>query len=75
MKTTKRFTALEIKAYRLSYSTIIVEFDTIEEAIKHVCKEKDLHPRSKKFNPFIKDTKENKSIHYIDAMNNLKSIL
>jgi len=71
MKTTKRFTASEIVTYRISNSTRNVEFDTIEEAIKHVCKEQDLHPRSKKFNPFIKDVIENKSIHYMDALNEL----
>jgi hypothetical protein len=71
MKTTKRFTASEIVTYRLSNSTKTVEFDTIEEAITHVSKEQDLHPRSKKFSPYIRDTKEQKSIHFIDAMRNV----
>lgn len=69
MKATKRFTASEIVTYRVSNSTRRVSFDTIEEAISHVVKEQDLHPRSKKFNPFIRDNQENKSIHYLDAMN------
>lgn len=72
MKTTKRFTASEIVTYRISNSVRQVSFDTIEEAISHVTKERDLHPRSKKFNAYIRDTQENKSIHYIDAMNQLK---
>lgn len=55
MKTTKRFTASEIVTYRLSNSTRVVSFDTLEEAIAHVKKERDLHPRSKKFNPLITD--------------------
>ena len=68
MKTTKRFTATEIVTYRLSNSTKTVEFDTLKEALAHVVKESELHPRSKKFNPFIRDTKENKSIHFYDAI-------
>ena len=55
MKTNKRFSATEITTYRLSNSTKNVSFDTLEEAIAHVKKERELHPRSKKFNPFITD--------------------
>ncbi len=55
---TKRFTTTEIVTYRLSNSTKVVSFDTIEEAAAHVKKERDLHPRSKKFNAMIFDTVE-----------------
>ena len=61
MKATKRFTASEIVTYRLSNATKQVSFDTLEEADKHVKKERDLHPRSKKFNAQIIDTVEKKS--------------
>ena len=68
MKTTKRFTATGIVTYRLSNSIKTVGFDTLKDALDHVLRERELHPRSKKFNPFIRDTKENKSIHFYDAM-------
>lgn len=55
MKTTKRFSASKIITYRLSSTTITVYFDTLEEAVEHVKNEKLLHPRSKKFDPFIYD--------------------
>lgn len=58
---TKRFTTSEIVTYRLSNSTKLVSFDTIEEAKAHVEKERELHPRSKKFNPRVIDTVERKS--------------
>lgn len=61
MKATKRFTAIEIVTYRLSNSTKVVSFDTLEEAAAHVKKQRDLHPRSKKFNARIFDTIEKKS--------------
>ena len=67
---TKRFTAIEIVTYRLSNSTKVVSFDTLDEAIAHVCNEKKLHPRSKKFNPCIKDTVENKVYHYTQGIIN-----
>lgn len=70
MKATKRFTAIEIVTYRLSNSTKVVSFDTLEEAIAHVTKERELHPRSKKFNPCIKDTVEKKVYHYINGLVN-----
>lgn len=69
--TFKRFTASEIVTYRMSNSTRVVSFDTLEEAAKHVAKEQDLHPRSKKFDPFIWDSEEKKYIHYYDAMRSL----
>ena len=58
MSATKRFTTTEIVTYRLSNRTKVVSFDTIEEAKAHVCNEKNLHPRSKKFNSMIFDTVE-----------------
>lgn len=60
MKTSKRFTASEIVTYRLSNSTRQISFDTIEEAQAHVEKERELHPRSKKFNRMVFDTVEKK---------------
>lgn len=73
MKATKRYRASEIVNYRKSNTVKTMEFDTLEEAVKHVAKEQDMHPRSKKFNPYIWDTQEKKSIHYIDAMKFLQS--
>lgn len=67
MKATKRFTASEIVTYRLSNYTKVVSFDTLEEAIAHVKKERELHPRSTKFNPCIKDTVERKVYHYVNG--------
>ena len=64
MKTTKRFTASEIVTYRLSNTVKQVSFDTIEEAQAHVEKERELHPRSKKFNPTVIDTVERKSYRF-----------
>lgn len=66
MKATKRFTTSEIVTYRLSSSIKSVSFDTLDEAVSHVKNEKKLHPRSKKFNPMIKDTVENKSYNGLD---------
>lgn len=62
----KRFTTTGIKVYRLSNSTYQISFDTIEEAKSFIEKEKEEHPRSKKFNPLIWDSKERKTIHYKD---------
>ena len=61
---TKRFSTTGIKTYRLSNATYFVSFDTFEEAVKFVESEKEKHPRSKKFNPFIFDSVERKSIRY-----------
>ena len=60
----KRFTTTGIKTYRLSNATYQISFDTIEEAKSFIEKEKEEHPRSKKFNPYIWDSKEKRSIHY-----------
>ena len=62
----KRFTTTGIKVYRLSNSTYQISFDTIEEAKSFIEKEKEEHPRSKKFNPLIWDSKERKTINYKD---------
>ena len=70
MKATKRFTATEIVTYRLSSSIKVVSFDTLEDAVAHVTKERELHPRSKKFNPCIKDTDSKKVYHYINGLVN-----
>lgn len=70
MKATKRFTATEIVTYRLSNSIKVVSFDTLDEAVEHVKKQRELHPRSKKFNPCIKDTTEKKVYHYINGLVN-----
>jgi len=64
MTTDKRFSTTGIKVYRLSNSTYQISFDTIEEAKSFIEKEKEEHPRSKKFNPYIWDSKERKSINY-----------
>ena len=64
MKAQKRFQTTGIKVYRLSNSTYQISFDTLEEAKSFIEKEKEEHPRSKKFNPLIWDSKERKTIHY-----------
>ena len=64
MKAQKRFQTTGIKVYRLSNSTYQISFETIEEAKSFIEKEKEEHPRSKKFNPLIWDSKERKTIHY-----------
>lgn len=63
--TTLRFTTTEIVTYRLSNSTKLVSFDTLEEAKAHVKKEMELHPRSKKLNRRIVDTVEGKTHQYL----------
>ena len=60
----KRFSTTGIKTYRLSNTTYQISFDTIEEVKNFIEKEKEEHPRSKKFNPYIWDSKERRSIHY-----------
>ena len=64
MKTIKRFQTTGIKTYRLSNATYQVSFDTLEEAQAFVENERNEHPRSKKFNPYIYDSIEKKRIHY-----------
>ena len=60
----KRFSTTGIKTYSQSNATYQVSFDTFEEAVKFVESEKEKHPRSKKFNPYIFDSVERKSIRY-----------
>ena len=60
--TTKRFTTTEIATYRKSNSTRKVSFDTVEEVKAHIARERQLHPRSKKFNPYYFDTVEKRMI-------------
>jgi len=56
MKTTKkRFSTLELVTYRMSNSTKIVSFDTIEEAREKALEQKRLHPRSKKISGCVYD--------------------
>ena len=57
---TLRFTTTEIVTYSKSNGTKNVSFATLDEAIKHVFNQDDLHPRSKKKNPMIQDTKTGK---------------
>lgn len=64
MKATKRFTTTEVVTYRLSNSTRLVSFDTLEEAKTHLEKEKQLHPRSKKVSKSVYDTQEKKFIRF-----------
>jgi hypothetical protein len=64
MKTNKRFTASEIVTYRLSNFIKLISFDTLEEAKTHIEKERELHPRSKKFNPAVFDSIEKKSYKF-----------
>ena len=70
---TKRFSTTGIKTYRLSNATYQISFDTIEEALKFVLNERNNHPRSKKFNPFIRDNEEKVSTHYIDVMRTIQN--
>lgn len=64
MKATKRFTTTEIVKYRLSYTTRQVSYDLLEDAKNHVELERESHPRSKKFNPYVIDTLERKSYKF-----------
>ena len=56
---TKRFATTEIVNYRKSNCTKAIYFDTLDEAIAHVKNQKELHPKSKKFNPYIVDIEIN----------------
>lgn len=58
----KQFSTLELVEYRLSNSTRIVYFDTLEEATTFALVQKRLHPRTKKLNGYVKDNVSNKSI-------------
>lgn len=63
MKTTeKRFQTTVIVTYRKSNTTRRVSFDTFEEAKKVVEEQRKKHPRSKKFNGYVFDSSERKSI-------------
>lgn len=66
MKTiTKRFSTLELVVYRISNSTRIVYFDTLEEATSEAVGQKRLHPRSKKITGYVYDHVEKKSIRVV----------
>lgn len=63
MKTTeKRFQTTVIVTYSRSNTTRKVSFDTFEEAKAVVEEQKQKHPRSKKFNGYVFDSVEKKSI-------------
>lgn len=68
MATQKRFTTTAIKVYSQSNRAYEVSFDTLEEAIAHVKHEKLLHPRSKKFNPMVRDTEAEKGSNWFNAL-------
>ncbi len=60
MKTAKkRFRTLELVTYRMSNSTKVVYFDTIEEATEKALEQKRLHPRSKKLSGCVYDSETN----------------
>ena len=61
MKATKRFSTTKIVAYTQSNAIVTVSFDTLQEAIDHVIRENELHPRSKKVNNYITDKNQKKS--------------
>jgi len=60
----KRFRTSEISTYRLTNKTKLVSFDTIEEAKAHIEKERELHPRSKKFSSRVTDVIEKKTYNF-----------
>lgn len=63
MKTTeKRFQTTVIVTYRKSNTTRRVSFDTFEEAKSVVEEQRIKHPRSRKFNGYVFDSVERKSI-------------
>ena len=63
MKTTvKRFQTTVIVTYSRSNTTKNVSFDTFEEAAKVVEEQRKKHPRSKKFNGYVFDSVERRSI-------------
>ena len=61
MKATKRFSTTKIVAYTQGNAIVTVSFDTLQEAIDHVIRENELHPRSKKVNNNITDKNQKKS--------------
>lgn len=63
MKTTeKRFQTTVIVTYSRSNTIRKVSFDTFEEARAVVEEQRQAHQRSKKFNGYVFDSVENKSI-------------
>lgn len=61
-KTEKRFQTTVIVTYSRSNTTRRVSFDTLEEAKAVVEEQRQKHPRSKKFNGYVYDSVEKKSI-------------
>ena len=59
---TKRFQTSVIITYSRSNTTKKVSFDTFEEAAKVVKEQREKHPRSKKFNGYVFDSVERRSI-------------
>ena len=53
--TTKRFTTSELVVYRMSNTTRVASFDTMEEAAAFAVDQKIKHPRSKKLTGMAKD--------------------
>ncbi len=60
--TTKRFQTSVIVTYSRSNTIKKVSFDTFEEASKVVKEQREKHPRSKKFNGYVFDSVERRSI-------------
>ena len=58
----KRFQTTVIVTYSRSNTTRKVSFDTFEEAKAVVEEQRQKHPRSKKFNGYVFDSVEKKSI-------------
>ena len=58
----KRFQTTVIVTYSRSNATRKVSFDTFEEAKAVVEEQRKKHPRSKKFNGYVFDSVEKKSI-------------
>jgi len=59
MKTApKRFSTLELVTYRLSNSTRVVYFDTLQEAADFAFSQKNKHPRSKKLSGCVTDNEK-----------------
>ena len=61
-KKDKRFQTTEIVDYNRSNIIRKVSFDTFEEAKAVVEEQRQKHPRSKKFNGYVYDSVEKKSI-------------
>lgn len=61
MEATKRFSTTKLVTYTQSNAIVTVSFDTLQEAIDHVMKENELHPRSNKVNNYITDKNQKKS--------------